>query len=316
MVKVIKEKVDKSIWQIFAEGLKIYCFNFHKFFLYMAFPVLGQLLGLGLVFGLTYLYTTNLPNLIVNYDFFDNFATIVLGVVLIVLPGMLIWAKAFWDYIIAYGALNSMTEGVLTTGRVYDFKSHTQVITQRTAAYIALWLLFAVFTFLAVIPIFWVLGFIFFIYFILIFQVFTFEPELSPVGCFKKSLILIKGKFARTFLLMFILLMITSVILPQGVSVLFDFFKVTNILTPAFEGWISSLPLEQFYAIYEKAGVIVGPKEVAESCVWQTVLFIVLGFTLPLRSICWTLWYKNNLNLLPEVKKVTARKRVKEKEEE
>ena len=47
-------KEDKSVWLIFFEGIKIYALNIHKFFLYMAFPVLGQLLGIFMIFGLTY----------------------------------------------------------------------------------------------------------------------------------------------------------------------------------------------------------------------------------------------------------------------
>ena len=35
------------------------------------------------------------------------------------------------------------------------------------------------------------------------------------------------------------------------------------------------------------------PAIVATELVKQLVFFIVVGFTLPIRSICWTLWYKN-----------------------
>lgn len=48
-------KEDKSVWLIFFEGIKIYALNIHKFFLYMAFPVLGQLLGLFMIFWLNLL---------------------------------------------------------------------------------------------------------------------------------------------------------------------------------------------------------------------------------------------------------------------
>ena len=125
-------KEDKSVWKIFFEGLKIFCFNFHKFFLYMAFPVLGQILGLVLIFGLTYWYTESLPDLIQKYPTFNNFSTILIVMLLITVPGLLIWAKAFWDYLVAYGALNSMTEGALNTGRVYDFSAHKGFVTKKT----------------------------------------------------------------------------------------------------------------------------------------------------------------------------------------
>lgn len=316
-----KEKTDKSVWKIFLEGLKIYCFNFHKFFLYMAYPVLGQLLGLGLVFGLSFWYSQNLPELINKYPAFNNFSTIVLTIILICVPGLLIWAKAFWDYLVAYGALNSMAEGALTSGRVYDFKAHKAVVTQRTFSYIVLWFLFGIFSLLAIIPVFWVLGFIFFVYFVLIFQVFTFEKNVSPLACFRRSLQLIKGRFARTFLLMVILTLLTYNLLTMGVSVLFDVTKLTDVLAPIFENWALTLPLEQLNSTLAMFHTSLTPVMVSKEVVGQIIFFIVVGFTLPLRSICWTLWYKNlysgivDVSTKKSVKKASVKK-VKSKEEQ
>ena len=89
-----------------------------------------------------------------------------LCIILSVVPGLLIWARAFWDYLVSYGALNSMTDGYLNTGRVYDFKAHNSVVTKKTFSFIVLWFLFSIFTIISVIPVFWIIGFVFFIYFI------------------------------------------------------------------------------------------------------------------------------------------------------
>lgn len=307
-----KDSSDKSVWKIFFEGLKIYCFNFPKFFLYMAYPVLGQLLGLSLVFGLTFWYTNNLPDLIQKYSVFNNFSTIVFTVILITVPGLLIWAKAFWNYLVAYVALNSMTEAAITTGKVYDFKAHNAVVTQRTFSYIVLWLLFSIFTLIAIIPFFWILGFIFFVYFVLIFQVFTFEKNVSPLECFKRSLQLIKGKFGRTMLLLFILTLLTYNLLSMGVTVLFDALKFTDLLAEIFEGWASTLPLEQINAFLASFNTSLTPIMIAREFVGQIILFIVIGFTLPLRSICWTLWYKNLYSGIVDVKPKTKKTSKKE----
>ena len=282
-------KEDKSIWLVFFEGIKIYALNIHKFLLYMAFPVLGQILGLFLIFGLTYWYTQNYQNLAVKYAPLNDFSTMLTVVVLTVIPGLLIWARAFWDYLVSYGAVNSMAEGYLNTGKVYDFRAHNEVVTKRTFSYILLWLLFSIFTLLALIPVFWVIGAVFFIYFVLIFQVFTFEDGVSPVGCFKRSLSLVKGKFSRTFLLMTLLVIFTYYFLPAGLSVIFDFLNLTGSLSKVFEGWAYSLPLP-FEAV-ERFNIT--PAVIAVEMVKQLVFFIVVGFTLPVRSICWTLWYKN-----------------------
>ena len=280
-------KEDKSIWVLFFEGIKIYALNIHKFFLYMAFPVLGQLLGLFMIFGITYWYTQNFQNLIVKYPAMNDISTMLICIILSVIPGLLIWARAFWDYLVSYGALNSMTDGYLNTGRVYDFRAHNSVVSKKVFSYIALWLLFSVFTLVSLIPVFWIIGFIFFIYFILIFQVFTFENGLSPVGYFRRSLQLVKGRFARTFLLMILLVVFTYYLLTSGLSVIFDALNLTAKLAKVFESWAYSLPVEHF----ERFGIT--PIVIGKEVVNQIIFFIVVGFTLPLRSICWTLWYNN-----------------------
>lgn len=280
-------KEDKSVWVLFFEGIKIYALNIHKFFLYMAFPVLGQLLGLFMIFGITYWYTQNFQNLIVKYPAMNDISTMLICIILSVIPGLLIWARAFWDYLVSYGALNSMTDGYLNTGRVYDFRAHNSVVSKKVFSYIALWLLFSVFTLVSLIPVFWIIGFIFFIYFILIFQVFTFENGLSPVGYFRRSLQLVKGRFARTFLLMILLVVFTYYLLTSGLSVIFDALNLTAKLAKVFESWAYSLPVEHF----ERFGIT--PIVIGKEVVNQIIFFIVVGFTLPLRSICWTLWYNN-----------------------
>ena len=286
-------KEKRRVLGIFFEGLKIYCLNIHKFLLYMAFPVLGQIIGLFLIFGPTFFYTNNLQDLTAKYKILNDANSMIICALIIIIPGLLIFMKAFWDYLVSYGALNSMTEGYLSTGKVYDFKSHNEVVLNKTFSFIALWFLFSIFTILALFPVFWILGFIFFIYFILIFQVFTFENGLSPIGYFRRSFQIIRGNFARTFILMFLLFIITYYLLSSGISVLFDHFNLTNLLSKGLESWVLTLPIEPL----EPYGVT--PLKIASGLITNMIMFIAIGFTLPLRSICWTLWY-NNLNDIEE----------------
>lgn len=293
-----------SVWKIFFEGLKIYCLNIHKFILYMLFPVLGQVLGLFLIFGLTYLYTKNLTDITVRYPLMNNLSNVITSIVIMVIPGLLIFMKAFWDYLTAYSSLNSMTEGYLNTGKVYDFKAHNQIVSNKMFSFIALWFLFGIYTLVSVIPVFWILGFIFFIYFILIFQVFTFESGHSPIGYFKRSFEIIRGNFAGTFSLMLLLSVVCFYFLSAGLSVIFDYLNFTQILSKAFENWAFTLPLEPL----EPYGVT--PVLIGKSMVKQLVFFIMAGFTLPLRSICWTLWYKNSEKVtLVKPKKIQDKKK-------
>ena len=123
---------NRSVWLIFFEGIKIFALNIHKFMLYMAFPVLGQILGIFLIFGLTFWFTQNMQDIAAKYDALNNMSSMITLIVVSVIPGVLILIKAFWDYLVAFVALNSMTEGYLNTGRVYDFKAHNSVATQKS----------------------------------------------------------------------------------------------------------------------------------------------------------------------------------------
>ncbi len=288
----------KSVIKIFFEGLKIYALNIHKFLLYMAFPVLGQVIGLFLIFGMTYWFTQNYQDLAIKYPALKEMSSMLITSIVLVIPGLLIFVKAFWDYLVAYGALNSMTDGYLNTGRVYDFRAHNNVVLKKTFSFIAIWFVIGIFSIIAIIPVFWIFAFIFFVYFILVFQVFTFENGLSPIGYFKRSFELIKGKFARTCLLMGILGLFTYYLLPAGLSVIFDYLNLTNLLSKSFEAWAFTLPLEPV----EQFGIT--PAIVGENIVKQLVFFLGIGFTLPLRSICWTLWYNNFAEPVEKPKKI------------
>lgn len=295
---------NRSVWLIFFEGIKIFALNIHKFMLYMAFPVLGQILGIFLIFGLTFWFTQNMQDIAAKYDALNNMSSMITLIVVSVIPGVLILIKAFWDYLVAFVALNSMTEGYLNTGRVYDFKAHNSVATQKSFSFITIWFLISVMTILGILPVFWIFAGLFFVYFILVFQVFTFENGLSPVGYFKRSMFLIKGKFGRTFLLMAILTIFTYVILVSGLGVLFDAFNWTNPLAKMFEAWAYTLPIDPL----EQYGVT--PSVIGIELVKQLIFFLAIGFSLPIRSICWTLWY-NELASEDEPVVKKPKKRVK-----
>ncbi len=303
-----RTKTDKTVWLIFFEAVKIFCMNIHKFILYMAFPVLGQIIGIFLIFGLTYWFNSNINQVLIKYPLLNNLSTLSIVVILLTLPGLLIFVKAFWDYLVAYGALNSMAEGALTTGRVYDFPAHNAVVKSRTLSFIMLWILFGIFTAFATFPLFWVLGGIFFIYFILIFQVFTFEQDVSAINCFKESLSLIKGKFARTTLLAAILFIVLYLIY-HGLIVIFDATLINNFFIKLLSDWAMTLPLDQINFVIQKFNMLITPEIIAKSIISNITLFIAMGFSLPLRSISWTLWYKNNLSAVHQQPKNNKKER-------
>ncbi len=288
-------KIKDSVWGIFVQSLNLYFTNFGSFFKYMAFPVLGQILGIILVLLASFFYAANLPKWIVQGGLFDNFSMIFLILFIITLPGLLIFAKAFWDYLVAYGAVNSMVDNMLKSGKVYDFPAHTEVITRKMSKFIMLWFLFGLFVIVGFFPLFWVLAGILFVYFILIFQVFTFEPDKSPFGCFQKSMTIIKGNFARTVGLMALVGALTYWILPDAIQYLLEYLKIIGFLAIPFDAWARQLPIEEINKVLLQSPTAyqITSLWIAKSVVSASLGYIIICFTLPLRSICWTLWYKN-----------------------
>ena len=301
-----KYKMKNSIWFVLFEGLKIYFSNIDKFILYMLFPVLGQVLGIAICFGLT----LGLSDKIAAKA--DSISSAMLFILLLAIPGLLIFAKAFWDYVVAYVALNSMTEGAVTSGKVYDFKSHNEVATRRSFKYIGFLLILSVLMSLGTSIFFIIPGFVLWIYLILIFQIFTFEPDLSIWECYKKSFVLVKGDWGRTFSLMLILAFFSIFIITQGITVVFDYFNLTKSVCSIFDFIGKLLPLHTINHAFSYARLPYNiTVEMVSNWIFVTILScIVAGLTLPIRSICWSLWYKN-LSDIKDTEQVKDTKRSK-----
>ncbi|MEI3270310.1 MAG: hypothetical protein V8S20_03045 [Candidatus Gastranaerophilaceae bacterium] len=301
-----KYKMKNSIWFVLFEGLKIYFSNIDKFILYMLFPVLGQVLGIALCFGLT----LGLSDKIAAKA--DSISSAMLFILLLAIPGLLIFAKAFWDYVVAYVALNSMTEGAVTSGKVYDFKSHNEVATRRSFKYIGFLLILSVLMSLGTSIFFIIPGFVLWIYLILIFQIFTFEPDLSIWECYKKSFVLVKGDWGRTFSLMLILAFFSIFIITQGITVVFDYLNLTKSVCSIFDFIGKLLPLHTINHAFSYARLPYNiTVEKVSNWIFVTILScIVAGLTLPIRSICWSLWYKN-LSDIKDTEQVKDTKRSK-----
>jgi len=243
-----------------------------------------------------------------------------LMIILLAAPGLLIFLKAFWDYMVAYVALNSMTEGAITTRKVYDFQSHREVATRRSAKFILFLLAVGFLSFAAVfcliIPFFGLIPpLILWIYFILVFQVFTFEDELSVADIFKKSMNLIKGNWARTFLLMILLWFFSIFIVTEGATVIFDYLHLTDALCSIFDFIGQSIRLDILNKVLAHLNMEEITVGVISKAVFTSLLGIVIAeFTLPVRSICWTLWYRV-LNSLKITAQTSVKAKIKKTEE-
>ncbi|MGN0019072.1 MAG: hypothetical protein ACI37S_08540 [Candidatus Gastranaerophilaceae bacterium] len=294
---------NKTAFQIFMTGFGIYIKYFSTFFKYMSFPVLGQFFGIILCFALSlgYTYSGSKP----------NFST----AMLLTIPGLIIFTKAFWEYLVAYVSISSMTENTIKSGRIYDIDAHKKVATKRGSEFVFLWLLFGLFTIIAIFPPMWVFAAIIFVYIVLIFQVFAFEKKLTPFECFVRSKDLIRGNFWHTVILLVFVGIFTYILLPKITETLCSVFKIIPIFAMYLEPAINNiLPFEEWNATAQSLGISFSltPMYIGKMLVSSVITSLVIGYTLPLRSICWTLWYKQLS--IKEIKEKSKNKKAKSKE--
>lgn len=283
-----KENLHNSLWYILGKGIKIYVSNIDKFLLYMLFPVFGQVIGIALTFGMTLGFMEKVV------ERAESPAAALLLILLLAIPGLLIFVKAFWDYMVAYVALNSMTEGAVTTGKVYDYQSHNEIVTRQALKYIGFLLILSVLISVGSSIFFIIPAFVLWIYFILVFQVFTFEPDLKISEIFMRSFSLIKGNWARTFIILIILGFFTIYIVTEGVTVIFDYLNLTDKACSIFDVFTNRIPLDSLNRTLVFFNMPILTNSIISKWIYLTVLSaIISGLTLPMRSICWSLWYKN-----------------------
>ncbi len=297
---------NNNFVNILFKSLQMYLTNIHKFIAYMSFPVLGQVLGLVLIFAPAMYLKDVLPQLAEKYIFFQDPTKQLALVLLVILPGLVLLVSAFWKYLVAYAALNSMTHSAMTSGKVYDFPAHNGVVKRYIWSFILLWLVISIMGLVAFNPFFILFGAVFFIYFILVFQVFTFETEAGVVNCFTKSFNLVKGNYWKTVVLAVIMLVVA-----WGLTELSTFGLAKVVDTKSFLSNIAWLLVATDYVntLNDKLPMMlqVTPELISRSLFGSLVSFIVFGFTLPLRSICWTLWYKKLLGKKGGTKKKTVK---------
>ena len=289
-----KDSIFVNVIKIFFNGTKLYFLNFEKFFKYMAFPVFGQIIGVAMIFFASYIFTLHVSDLTTKSPIFDNIPLVFLMLLVLTLPGFFIFCKAFWDYLIAMAALNSMASSLLEGDKLYDTGIHSELIKRRTGSYITFLLLVSIIYLLLSFPLLWGLLAIVFVYLSLCFQVFALEEDRGAFDAIKTSVNLIKFNFRRTLLLLVILGIFTYWLVPGLVSWGFETGNLCGFFSYPVDKYVQLLPLNDFNNILSQAHMPYTIKSytIAQHIVLAVVAFAVTAFTLPLRSLCCTQLYK------------------------
>lgn len=296
-----KEPAIIGALKIFFEGTKLYFKNIGKFSKYMAFPILGLFLGIILLFSTVHFFVNHIEKIVTINPAFNNVSVMFIIMIVLTIPSFMIFFAAFWKYLIAMGALNSMANNLISSAKLEDLSIHNDTVTRRMPTFLFLLLILSIISLIGTIPLLWVVWLIVLIYLSLTFQIFALNENLNAIEIIKKSIQLIKGNFFKTTLVLFFLWLFTFNILPALFNFAMTKLNLYDYLCIPVETFSQNLPLEEVQntiqtilsAANNNLNYVLDIKEFAKTIVVFAIIACVIGFTLPLRSICCTLLYKD-----------------------
>lgn len=285
--KVSKSKINEevkffTIISICYESLKLYFKNIDIFFKILFWPIFGQLLGLIFIFSATYFYTINFQTNLAKFSILENQNISFLFLLLFTLPGFLIFTKSFWDYLISIAAINSISVDVDTSGHIKNIQSHYDIVFRRSKDYIILLLIIAFITFLGYLC-FIIPGLIFSLLFCLTIQIFALDESKNIFSILKTSISIVSKHLFSIICILIFLFIVSYIIIPKSVYFAVSYLKLDYYLSTPIEAFIQTLPLKQFN---------LDSLEVSNHIFEMIITSIACGFTLPIRDIALTLFYR------------------------
>ncbi|MBQ7450145.1 hypothetical protein IJS77_01915 [bacterium] len=296
----VKSKNELSVLEVVFNGLKTYLFNLDIFVRYLSFPVLGTFLGAFLLFVINYCFVTNLEKLQASNPIFQNMTIVFTLLLVLTIPGFLIMIKAFVDYIIAFGAINSMC--VLGEKRIIDVFDHNEIIKRRFAPYCVLIFVLSIILGFLSFPLFIPVMIIALVFLSLAVQVFTLEENASPFDALGRSIQLVKSRFWLVFFVMILIFLISYIICPYLITWAISKTPLLSILANPVEKYISLLPVAEINTTLSelqlpyKFDTIIFAESIVNTC----LMTIVTMYMLPFRCACCTELYKGLSNNNPE----------------
>ena len=290
-----RKKSNKFIecFKIFFSSLKTYFMYFDESIKLLAFPIFGQLFSIILIYTAVYYYLINIDKIRGIGNFFNNDTHLMIVLFVILLPLLIVFIKAVYDYIIAFSSLNLLyfTASKKKKAKNVDLNANNNVIKRKLFQYILLLLLVTLI--LCVPPLIFVAG-ITWIFLCLTFQVFAFEGEITAPKAISRSIELVKGNVLVTILMLVLCSLLTYCFLPNMFVWFFDKTNISFSLVDMWEDFFALLPIESWNntlsALPFKFSIdaITLSKCAVELCITS----VIIGFTLPFRCCCFTELYK------------------------
>ena len=287
-----KKKVSLNIFKIFFGSVKVYFLYLDKFVKYLMFPVMGQILGLIVLFTVAYLFNVNAASLQEKIPFLSDEKNFFIAYLICLAPFFAIFIKAFYEYIIAFTSLNSVCYIITPKKKVQDidFKTHDSAIERRLFPYIALLFFASIISMVLCVPVFW----IFAPFIVLMFQVFALEQSAGPLSSISRSIDLVKGHYFVTLIAIILAGVLTYMLIPGLFMWALDYFKITPFLNAPVEKFVSIIPMDlnNINTFLTSLAVSkITTSDLARMLTESTIYSVFIMFTLPLRCCVFTNLY-------------------------
>ncbi len=288
-----KRKSNKilGVLGIFFTSIRTYFLYLDQCAKYLAFPVFGQILSVAVMFTLTYYFNTNLENIKNSAPFLNNDTTPYILFWIVILPFLIIFIKALYEYIIAFSALNILFFTVSHKKKVkdIDFKSNNKVIERKLINYIFLMLIV---TLLLYIPPLCFIAPLIWIFICLCFQVFAFENDVNSIKAVSRSIELVKGNVIATIILLLLVTALTYWFLPVLFLWALNKISFTSFLIGRIEVFAQLISLDRINDILAILDINITPISIARNTADILICSVIVAFTLPYRCCCFTELYR------------------------
>ncbi|MEI7473230.1 MAG: hypothetical protein WCK67_00490 [bacterium] len=285
----------------------------------MLFPIIGHIIGISWIFCGCYYIETGYLSHFPQQTLIRFMPLLILGLLLVLAPGFLLFMKAFWELLIAIISTILLSEDVIKGTKLKKLQEYSSAVKLKSKEYIYLLLLVSVLWLICLLgpailfgsltlvglPIpFAIFGLVFlsFISFIslgiisifisLSNQVFAFE-KYSSFGYLKKSWQIVNNNFGKIcgFIILF---SIISILISSSFSYLLSFLGVNSflvkILNNGVQYYIKSII--NFFVV-DKVILSQITLEAPKSIVALIINFVMGTLLLPFGSVCFTLLYQS-----------------------
>ncbi len=280
-----------GVFSIFLSSIKTYFLYLDQCAKYLAFPILGQFISIALILSITYYFSINEYNIRNLMPFFESDRNYYTTFWIVLLPFLIVFTKAIYDYIIAFAALNILFYTVSNKKKVkdIDFKSNKKVIERKLVNYIVL--MFIITVMLCIPPLIFISPIIW-IFLCLSFQVFALENNVSAIGALSRSIELVKSNFISTVIMLVLCSFTTYFFFPSVFVWASDKIMFTSFIAQNIDKYINLISLTGIDRFLAGFNMSFNTLTVSRTLAEMTVSSFVVAFTLPFRCCCFTNLYR------------------------